>query len=280
MDPARWDPVTGTTSSLVSTFKGMAVSASDIVIKPIQVYNRSSPRESNETLQPGVTHSRPATSAGKHSSLGEHNIQGGDGQTAQSTVAARSHPPRRHGSNAALEAAAGSASGVGGFFKHFFKRMIVDMPLAATEGLRSMPKLYGGEVRCTGKVTNWKSGAVVAGKNFRYSLMDGFADLVQEPLKGKREEGALGAIKGVSKWSIHMVSKVSSGVLGLVAYPGHGICKIISAAVHSSTSRAIAQARAREGRDLVLTEGRRCETGGFAEFRKATVKFRSSRMLS
>ncbi|RYP35088.1 hypothetical protein DL767_003993 [Monosporascus sp. MG133] len=260
IDPTRWDPVTGTTSSLISTFKGMAVSASDIVIKPIQAYNRSSPRESNETLQPGVMHSRPATSAGEHSPSGEHNIQDGTAEIAQSTATARSHSPRRHGGHAALEAAAGSASGVGGVLKHFFKGMLVDMPLATTEGLRSMPKLYGGEVRETGKVTDWKSGAVVAGKNFHYGLVDGFTDLVQEPLKGKREEGALGAIKGVGKGSVNMVSKVSSGILGLVAYPGHGICKSISAAVHGTTSRAILQARVNEGRDLVLTEGTECET--------------------
>jgi hypothetical protein len=74
-----------------------------------------------------------------------------------------------------------------------------------------MPKMYGGEVREIGKVTDWKSGVIVAGKNFKDGMVDGFTDLVREPAKGSKDQGALGAIMGVGKGSANMLLKVSSG---------------------------------------------------------------------
>ena len=44
------------------------------------------------------------------------------------------------------------------------KATLVDFPLALTEGLHHMPRLYGEEVRNHGQVKDWKSGGVVAGK--------------------------------------------------------------------------------------------------------------------
>ncbi|KAI1385128.1 glycosyltransferase family 1 protein [Hypoxylon trugodes] len=196
IDPVRWDPVTATASSLVSTFKGMVVSTSDIIVKPIQVYQRQ---------QRGISPSLPPDTLTK----------GNDSGPSAFSVAASAkneHQYRSRQSCANIgEALAGSASGVGGFFKHFFKGMYIDMPLAATEGLRVLPKLYGEEVREINKITDWKSGAAVAGKNFVDGITDGFTDLIQEPIKGGRKLGTLGAIKGVGKGSANMVAKVSSG---------------------------------------------------------------------
>jgi sterol 3beta-glucosyltransferase len=44
------------------------------------------------------------------------------------------------------------------------KAALVDFPLALTDGLHAVPKLYGGTVREHGPVTDWKSGGVVASK--------------------------------------------------------------------------------------------------------------------
>ncbi|KAI1371563.1 glycosyltransferase family 1 protein [Hypoxylon crocopeplum] len=229
IDPIRWDPVTATTSSLVSTFKGMVVSASDIVIKPVQVYQRPS-NDVGRTLD--------SPESGSTVRLSPYDGRSIDSSKGDAQPRARSRG--RDSCNNFGAAVAGSASGVGGFFKHFFKGMYVDMPLAATEGLRSLPRLYGGEVREIGKITDWKSGATVAGKNF----VDGF------PVKGAREDGTVGALKGVGKGSTNMVAKVSSGLLGLVAYSGHGLCKSITAAIHTKTIQSINQARRVEGQYL------------------------------
>lgn len=158
-------------------------------MKPIQVYQRESRRKEGGT----------SDSTAEASS------------TARATHWSPWRPVHHYNGHPALEALAGSASGVGGFFKYFFKGMLVEMPLAATEGLRSLPALYGVEVREIGKVTGWRSGAVVAGRNLQYGVQDGFTDFVREPLEGGRNTGALGALKGVGKGSVSMLSKVSSG---------------------------------------------------------------------
>ena len=44
-----------------------------------------------------------------------------------------------------------------------------------------------------------------------------------------------------------------------MAYPGHGICKSISAALPNATQRSIERARLYEGSYLAAREGRECE---------------------
>jgi len=44
------------------------------------------------------------------------------------------------------------------------KATLVDFPLAMAEGLHQMPRLYGDKVRDNGRVEDWRSGGVVAGK--------------------------------------------------------------------------------------------------------------------
>lgn len=50
------------------------------------------------------------------------------------------------------------------FVASMFKGFVVDLPNAATEGLRVAPRLYGEHVPEQLPVTDWKSGGVVAGK--------------------------------------------------------------------------------------------------------------------
>ena len=57
-----------------------------------------------------------------------------------------------------------SAKSVGRVHSSLFKGTMVDMPLAVTEGLRATPKLYGESVPDHEPITDWKSGAKVAGK--------------------------------------------------------------------------------------------------------------------
>lgn len=185
----------------------MVVSTSDIIIKPVQVYQR------------------PTTGTRNLSSYTSDSLDPIEQPTDSGSTTTITTEPSQNVQSKTQNfgaAVAGSASGVGGFFKYFFKGMYVDMPLAATEGLRSLPKLYGGEVREIGLITDFQSGAKVAGKNFVDGFVDGFTDLVREPMRGGREEGALGAIRGVGKGSTNMVAKVSSGEFVLYLYSWNG----------------------------------------------------------
>lgn len=151
--------------------------------------------------------------------------------------------------------------------------MLIDMPLAASEGLRAVPRLYGDEVKDHGPVEDWKSGATFAGKNFVHGMADGLSDIFTQPYKGGQEEGAKGVAKGIGKGAIGLTTKVSSGMLlsiqnhrkeayvnfpaalGLVAYPAHGMMKSLYTATHSKTRKAVFQARVREGKYLAEQSG-------------------------
>jgi hypothetical protein len=194
-DVRRWDPASAVISSLMSTSTGMATSAADIIIKPIQAYQK------------------PKTNAkGKEkdeSFLASELNHKGTASETRSVMTPEKENPKPSGRFAS--AALGSASGVGRFFHHYAKGMLLDIPMAATEGLRAVPKLYGDEVPDRRQITDWKSGAIVAGTNFQEGIVGGFTDLVRAPIQGGREQGALGVAKGAGKGLVGMTTKVTSG---------------------------------------------------------------------
>lgn len=75
--------------------------------------------------------------------------------------------------------AAASANSLGKCFIAYSKGALVHTPLAAAEGVRAMPRFYSG-VKDHGHVTDWKSGAVVAGKTFGHGVVEGSTDIFGE----------------------------------------------------------------------------------------------------
>ncbi|KAH6857149.1 UDP-glucose,sterol transferase [Chaetomium sp. MPI-CAGE-AT-0009] len=233
IDVRRWDPASAVVSSLMGTWTGMATSAADIVIEPIKAYQK--PETSAKDDPESQLAMDPKGTPGPHGVALE--TSGGTRENASGTS-----------NNRFARAALGSASGVGKFFHHFSKGMLLDMPMAATEGLRAVPKLYGKEVEERPQITDWKSGAVVAGTNFHQGVVGGFKDLIREPIDGGRQEGALGVAKGVGKGLVGMTTKVTSGVLGLVSYSGQGVYQTTRDLTRRNTRRAIDGARREEAR--------------------------------
>jgi hypothetical protein len=153
------------------------------------------------------------------------------------------------------------------------KGMLVDFPLAITEGLKTVPQHFGTRDRNHGPVTDAKSGAVVAGKTFAWGFVDGLSDLVMEPVRGAGSGGALGAVKGVGKGAVSLVTKSGAGMFGLFAYPSAGIAKSIRTAAHGGTRKAVASAKHAEGQWLLsngLPPGLAADdlVGRFHELRK------------
>ncbi|KAJ4346070.1 hypothetical protein N0V95_005745 [Ascochyta clinopodiicola] len=143
--------------------------------------------------------------------------------------------------------ATAGAKGFGNFNKALFKGSIVDLPLAAAEGFRAVPKLYGEEVKDHGEVTNIQTGFGKAGKNFAFGMYDGFSDLFIRPYEEAKKDGALGFAKGLGKGVLGFTSKTASAAVGIVAYPGEGICKSIRHAVYSENRRDIRARKMNEG---------------------------------
>ncbi|KLO81264.1 putative sterol glucosyltransferase [Fusarium fujikuroi] len=241
----RWDPVTATLATLATTSVGMVTSASDIVVKPIQALRPVTPSGSRS-----ASRDRSRNNSKRPS---EEDVFGRPaGIDLSSAPTATKDKDPNHG---ALAAVKGSASGVGGFFKHYSKGMLLDLPYAVTEGMRNAPKLYGGKAYDPGAVTDWKSGGIAAGKNFAHGMVEGIGGIVMEPVRGAKKEGAAGAAKGVGIGLLNLGTKVGSGALGLFALPSQGAYMSARALVKRKTGKSIMEARKIEGRDAVERSG-------------------------
>lgn len=208
-----------------------------IVLKPYEEYKRGNS-------------SAPTSARSTASSDGAGSIDKGEGSSRDVIAPAES----RSGVQTAGAMAIASGKSVGRVFTSYTRGTMVDIPLAVTEGFREIPKLYGEDVRDLGQIKDWKSGAVVAGKNFAYGMGEGLTDLFVQPYKGGKEEGALGVAKGVGKGLIALTTKTNSAVLGLVSYPSQGIYKSIRSAAHEGTGKGVIKLRHEEGEWLLKTE--------------------------
>jgi hypothetical protein len=131
------------------------------------------------------------------------------------------------------------------------KGMMADIPLALTEGLKNVPRAYGDTIRQHGPVTDFESGATVAGKTFVWGFADGQSDTVVKPYQGAQKEGVKGAAKGLCKGLVNMTTKTGAGIFGLLGYTDAGIAKSLRTAIYTRTAKTIADARHVERRWLV-----------------------------
>lgn len=250
----RWDPATGLTSSLVATSVDLAGAVGGIFLKPAQEYRRGRSRSKrpksrqSDDCDHARSQSKVTKSSGDSISTGEDfPLLAQSDPNLEPRLHQDETQDRSHHMAVAGSMALASGKSLGKVVPTFYKAVLVDWPLAMTEGFRGMPRLWGEEVKDYGKVTDWKSGAVVAGKSFALGIGDGIKDFTQLPAEGARKEGTWGAIKGVAKGSGSLLTKTVSGGLGLIAYPGQGITKSIWTLAHGETAKKVMAARRTEG---------------------------------
>jgi hypothetical protein len=153
--------------------------------------------------------------------------------------------------------AAASGKSVGYFFLSFAKGALVDIPLAAAEGLRVVPHMYGEELRDYDYITDWKSGFEVAGKAVRHGMYEGLTGVFVLPCRELQVHGALGVATGFAKGILGLATKTSSAAIGLVAYPAEGVTQSIRSSFLRRTWKTIGRARLLEGEWLTETEAGR-----------------------
>ncbi|KAH7351324.1 putative UDP-glucose,sterol transferase [Rhexocercosporidium sp. MPI-PUGE-AT-0058] len=233
----RWDPATGVMSAGFGMYMIFFKETAGIITKPIAEFQ--SAREHNLL-------------AARSSAEGSLSGPRGSSDTLPHPSASRSASPSRKKTGGQIAGAMVGASAIslGNALGKPAKSACIDVPLAITDGLRAVPKLYGSKVTERDKITDFKSGALVAGKSFVTDLAGGLADLVIEPYKGGRDGGALGVVMGLGKGSLGALTKTCSASLGLFAYPCHGACKSLYASWHGSTRKIIIEKRIEEGQCL------------------------------
>lgn len=177
----------------------MARATTDMFLKPYKEINRgrgssSKPSTSRSTSSPAVQ-TVPDTQVLTAAEVSRAIDQGKGPRSGWATTGA---------------AIGASAKGVGNFLGSYYKGILVDIPLATTEGLRAVPRLYGEDVKDYA-VKDWKSGAIAGGKNFAHGMTKGLTGIFTQPYKGGVEEGALGVAKGFAKGTLGLTTKMSSG---------------------------------------------------------------------
>ncbi|KAH8178470.1 sterol 3-beta-glucosyltransferase UGT80A2 [Sarocladium implicatum] len=267
IDLRHLEPLTATASSLITVTSGVIGSAVDIVAKPIQAYTQ--PKRSARG------------GANVSADLAENQDKGLSGTSNGMSGTLMSE----EGESRFKLAAAGSAAGCGGMLKHFTKGML-DAPLAVTEGFRNAPRLYGGKVYQPGRIDGVVSGGVVAGKNMFHGIAEGFGGLVASPVRGAVDGGPLGLVQGFGVGCLNMATKVPSGLLGLIFYPGQGLYKSIFNITHRKTRGDVIRERQVESERLAEQSSleRNCVLRDFETFlhsgessvaKRASARFRS-----
>lgn len=184
----RWDPFTGTVAAAMSVSADLARAAADTIIEPAKALRRQ--RAANDDDVTELT----------------------DGHTETTQTVNQPRPKNSRGCmDVTKTIALTSGAGMGRFLKTFSTGLVL-IPYAYTEGFRNIPLLYGESVRDFGAIEDWKSGVLVGGKTLVFGVYDGITGLVILPVKGAKEEGAFGAVKGVGKGVAGLTTKVFTGL--------------------------------------------------------------------
>lgn len=244
----RWDPITGAASAAIGTVyrSGMAIGDG---------FKKKKGKQS--TVQDDRL-SVPTTSRSKSRTRNRSPRSKGDGDDdCVSIISSREEElddksirtTDSTGLDTKTQISDGNriARGFGKAGNTILKGGLVDIPFALAEGLRNAPAMYGDKPRDLGPVTDWKTGGVVAGKGLFFGIYDGISGLVTEPVKGAKQEGASGALKGFGKGLGGIYWKPLAGVAGLLGCTVQGIYKSVYSAIHTRTRKSIAAARREEG---------------------------------
>jgi hypothetical protein len=232
----------GTTTELLDSVLGTFYKPFE-EYKNYQVSHRDQPlvSASSQAVQ------RPTTSSTDKRSLKPSQEGADDAKSIVTMESTSSASSRSHRARLAGRMAGSSAKSLANFVPTALKGMTVDIPLAMTEGLRNIPRLYGERPQHDGSVTGIKSGFALGGTGFALGMVEAVTDLVVKPYEGIKKDGAKGAVSGISKGVANMTSKAGCAMFGVVVYPGVGIAKSLRSAVYSRTRKRIAKARHAEG---------------------------------
>ncbi|GKZ96441.1 hypothetical protein AnigIFM59636_010691 [Aspergillus niger] len=253
----RWDPITGISSAGMGWTVDMLKASGDIVYKPYKVLKQKDAPDTSHTARQSTSSTTP------RSSISAENTQLLQSPSAQQHIhksqsmtdmALTPEAPETEKKNKAAAMASASAKASGKLLTKYVSGAIVDIPLAAAEGFRVLPGLYGDKVHDYGKVKDWKSGTVAGAKSFALGIGEGMTDIFYQPYKGARDNGAKGFATGFLKGTFGAVGKVAHGSLGLVAYPGQGVKRTIQHALRNKRRKQVVDALHADGQSMLRQE--------------------------
>jgi UDP:flavonoid glycosyltransferase YjiC (YdhE family) len=140
-----------------------------------------------------------------------------------------------------------TSKGIGRFAKALVQSPM-EVSIGLTKGLHNLPKLWEDDtVRPQAQVSDFKSGAKAAGKEFGLGLYDGVTGLVTQPWKGAQKDGASGFLKGIGKGMGGFVTKQGAGICGILAFTMQGVHKEVQKLYGSNVQNYIVASRTAQG---------------------------------
>ncbi|KAL7626498.1 hypothetical protein AAE478_003270 [Parahypoxylon ruwenzoriense] len=242
----RWEPFTAVSAASLRTVLGVADATAGIVLKPIEEYRKDQTRNATEFPDENTPNNRHI-SAVVPSGTAMLPLLGGYTHLSDTEDIDPQANPRSH----AGTIAAASVGSVAKALARTTRGVVVDIPVAATEGMRAVPHLWGEGVRPHAHVKDWRSGLDVGYRLFYRGLFDAMTGIFVTTFEAKRAQGAVGVAKGLSKGTLGFATKTTAAVTGLVAYPAQGVSRSIRSALKSDARRRIMEARWSEGDWLI-----------------------------
>jgi hypothetical protein len=124
----------------------------------------------------------------------------------------------------------------------------MEISVGLTKGFHNLPKLWGDDtVRPQEQISDFKSGAMAAGKEFGFGWYDGITGLVTQPWKGAQKEGTSGFVKGIGKGIAGFATKPFTGFSGIISHTTKGVHKEVQKLFGSSVQNYIVTSRVAQG---------------------------------
>ena len=259
--------MTAVLSASFETAGSFGRAAAEMVSNPRKPYGASKPQDTNTaTLSPEEGDSSelsyPAPDAALKPTRDTSEADRG------ATTSTLSKEPKRN----RQPGYASAARGTGRLLLSPVKGLVVDIPLAAAEGMRALPQLYGDHSYSNRKpITDWKSGSIVGAQSFADGIRQGTSDIFSQTFARKKQEGAKGVAKGLGMGLVSLTAKTSAAAIGLIAYPCQGLYRSLYTATHQATRDLVNEAKYEEAEWSYTQAGDRAP-----DIVQAFLRFRSA----
>ncbi|KAF7561513.1 hypothetical protein G7046_g2634 [Stylonectria norvegica] len=208
------EPVTGVAGSIAATF-GEAFRG--VVGVPYHMAKRTKLRKAKKEKRRQRKELTDAQNAAHVSPEGSDDVLDTVSMHTQTTAGERC--------DVAEQYVGDITSGVGRTATAFAKAP-VNLSVALAQGFHNAPRLYGDDtVRNPIRVTGIRSGLHAARSEFVYGIYDGFTGVIRLPVRGAKQNGVVGFVKGTGMGLTGLVLKNLAAVIGPVGFTLKGIVK-------------------------------------------------------
>ncbi|RFU23976.1 hypothetical protein B7463_g12364, partial [Scytalidium lignicola] len=262
-DEGPWDPISGGAAACYRAFSGMAMGVAEIpseTLKPFHISVGSSRQQSQESV-PTIARKSESLHVGERSTPLTSPEQSQTSLNVQKSLTRVRSPPNLSGRSSPSRNESGSGkdpdmlrpTGVhmskgAGRFVRTFVQIPMEISVGLTKGFHNLPKLWGDDtVRPQEQISDFKSGAMAAGKEFGFGWFDGVTGLVTQPWKGAQKEGASGFVKGVGKGIGGFATKPFAALSGILGHTMKGVHKEVQKLFGSSVQNYIVTSRVAQG---------------------------------